>query len=501
MTLDLTPSHGVFPTRRIIVVCALIIMLSEIATFEILMVYPAMPAIATHFGTANVAAVVSSVSLAGAVVLPVAGKVADRYGKKRAILVLGTLFILGGIICATTDVYELLILGRILQGGLVGVVSISYALVRDVIPRRYVPIALGSLATGIGMGAVVGPFAAGWLIDGFGFRSVFWFMIIYVGVLLPLNAWLVPESSVRTRSSLDLPGAVLFGVSLTVIIYVIGEGSGWGWTSGTTLGLLGLGVALLVAFAIRELRVSEPLVDIRVLTGAPFVCTVLAFGLISYMMTAHSYMNPILLRAEQVPGNSYGSGLSALDLAVWTAPMGLMGMIVGPLGGYLAKRFGARRILMTSGILYVGVMLTASTLLTVQWQVGLLSGAAGCAVGFLHSSNSNLVQDALPERQGGAGNSVAGMIGMLVSGLSVTITGEIMAAHVRETPSGSPTGVFGDAAYSQAYLVAAVVGVVGLLIALRMKHGREPAKGGLVEDGATEGARDGSDVPVKGPAV
>lgn len=93
--------------------------------------------------------------------LPLAGKAADRYGKKRIILVMGAIFLLGSIVCATTDVFALLLIGRLLQGSLVGIVNISYALVRDVIPRSYVPVALGSVVTGIGMGAVATRFSPG----------------------------------------------------------------------------------------------------------------------------------------------------------------------------------------------------------------------------------------------------------------------------------------------------------------------------------------------------
>lgn len=485
MALDLNPANGPVSRGRIIAVCALIILLSEIATFEILMVYPALPGMAAHFRTLDVAQAASVVTLAGAVVLPLAGKAADRYGKKRIILVMGAIFLLGSILCATTDVFAVLLIGRLLQGSLVGIVNISYALVRDVIPRSYVPIALGSVVTGIGMGAVAGPFLAGALIDNFGFRSVFWFMVIYVGVLLPLHAWLVPESTVRVKSSFDILGAILLGASLGVLLVAVGKGGTWGWGSTTTVGAFGLGVLLLAAFVLRELKAKEPLIDLRVLVGRKFLPTVVAVGLVSYMMNAHGILSPTMFETPHIPGNTYGVGLSALQLALWTFPLGVVGMVVGPLGGYLSKRIGARQVLLASSLCFLVVMVLGSRMFTVQWQVAITSFVAGFAVGFLHSSNANLLQDALPARLGGAGNCIAGVIAMLASSAAVTVTGAIMAGHVRMTLPQSHAVIYGDAAFTQSYLWAGVVGVVGVAIILVMKHGRKPAEGGLVEESDT----------------
>lgn len=122
--------------HRRVVVPAVVVLLSEIATVEILMVYPAVPPIAPSFG--------------------------------------------------------MLLVGHAAQGALVGIVASSYSLVHDVMPRDFVPIALGIVATGIGMSAIAGPFVAGRLFDGFGYHAVFWFLAAYVTLPIPLYATVVP---------------------------------------------------------------------------------------------------------------------------------------------------------------------------------------------------------------------------------------------------------------------------------------------------------------------
>jgi len=484
MALNSTSEDVPVPKLRLFLMIVPIILLTEVATFEILMVFPALPKMAAHFQTLNVAWVASIVTLTGAVVLPLAGKAGDRFGKKRVLTVLAAVFLAGSVLCAVTDSFALMLLGRALQGPLVGIVSLSYSLVRDILPRSQVPVALGTVVTGVGMGAVAGPFVAGWLVDSFGYQGVFWFLIVYIAVVLPVFLVTVPESPVRVRARMDYVGALLLGVSLTALMVGLGGGAKQGWTSPTTLGLVGLGLVVLAVFVLVETRSKEPLIDLRLLVGRKFGATVVAVGLISYMMNAHAVSSPTIFQTPPFPGNGYGVGLSAVELAVWTFPLGAVAMVAGPLGGHLSRRIGARNVLLASGLLFLVVQFLGARLFTVQWQVAITSVIGGFAVGFLHSSNANLLQDALPKRESGVGNGIAGVIALVAAAAGTAVTGSVMAQHVRTVLPGSHTVIYADSAFTSSYLVSGIVGVVGVLVVLMMRHGRQPAQGGLdTEDG------------------
>jgi MFS family permease len=480
MALALTPVHGKIPRARIFAVLAVIIFFSEIATFEILMVYPAMPHMAPAFQTLNIAWVVSIVTLTGATLMPLIGKASDRLGKKRVILGLAAVFVLGSVVCATATTFPVLLAGRAMQGVLVGIVALSYSLVRDIVPRDFVPVALGMVATGIGMSAVAGPFIAGWLIDGFGFHGIFWFMAVYLAALIPLYWSVVPESPVRTDRPVDYLGTALLGPGVAVLLLGITKGSSWGWSATSTRGLLLVGVVMLVAFVAWQRIAPHPLIDLGILFGRRFGPTVLAVTGLAYMMNAHSMLMPTLLQTPAgLPGISYGAGLSATQYALWTCPLGITAMFAGPFGGFLAKRIGARQVLLGSGIFFLITMFLGSKLLTLPWQVALLSAIAGFAVGFLHSSNANLVQDALPPETSGVGTAIAGVTMQLCSAIAVTVTGVVMSHHVQAVDPKTHAVLYADAALSRGFLYAAAVGLLGVVVALVMKHGRRPATGGL----------------------
>lgn len=485
MPLDLNPAHGPVPKYRIIAVLAVIILLSEIATFELILVIPDLPHLAQDFRTLNIAWVFAIVSLVGATIQPLVGKASDRWGKKHTLTVLAVIFVVGSIIAALATEFSMLLVGRALQGSLVGAVGVSYGLVRDIIPRESVPIALGAVVTGIGMAAIAGPFIAGWLIDTFGSQSIFWFMAIYVIALLPIYIAVVPESDVRVDKPVDYLGIALLGPGVGVLLLTLTKGSDWGWSAPGTLGLFVLGVAMLVCFVIWQRITPNPVIDLGILFGRKFGPTVLAVACVSYMMSADAIIRPTMLEMPNIPGISYGAGLSALDYAIWGAPMGIVGMFAGPFGGYLSKKIGARYVLITSAVLFIGTMFVMSTLPLVQWKIGLVAFVFGLAVGFLHSSNSNLVQDSLPKEQGGIGNTIAGMTALLASGVGSAITGVVMAQHVLTVVPQTGTAIYQDSALTRSYYVAMAVGAIGLIIALFMKHGRGPAQGGLIEEPRT----------------
>ncbi|MFF3494497.1 MFS transporter [Streptomyces sp. NPDC002795] len=482
MALNLNPSHGAVPKRHVFTVLVLIILFSEIATFELIMVYPALPDMAEELGTLHIAWTASILTLAGATVQPLVGKAADKWGKKNVVVWLGVVFILGSVVCALATSFPMMLVGRSLQGCLVGIVTLSYSLVRDIMPRDFVPIALGTVVTGIGMSALFGPFLAGWLIDSFGYHGVFWFLALYVAVLMPVYAALVPESDIRVDRPIDYLGTVLMGPGIAVLLLGVTQGTEWGWTSGLTLACLIAGVAMLAAFVWWERVCRHPLIDMRVLFGRKFGATILAVVCVSYMMNANALIGPTLFRTpDNVPGISYGAGLTALEYALWTCPLGIAAMVVGPLGGYLSKKAGARNVLIAAALLFLAGMYFGSQMFTVQWQVGLMALTIGCGNGFLHSSNANLLQDALPASQSGVGNSIGGMSTLLTAAIATAVTGTVMSQHVLRVDPKTHSVLYADSALTNAYGWAAAVGAVGLLIALFMKHGRAPAQGGLAE--------------------
>ncbi|MFE3290551.1 MFS transporter [Rhodococcus sp. NPDC059234] len=459
---------------------ALIVLISELAPMEITLVYPAIPHMTQDFRTLHLGWVLTMVSLVAVISLPLVGKLADTYGKKRVMLILAALFSIGSLICATADSFPMLLAGRALQGTAGGMVAVSYALVRDTFPRRWVPVALGTVAAGIGVSALASPFVAGWFIDNHGWQSLFWFMLGYAVLLIPVVAVLVPETSLRLHQRLDLLGVTLLGSGVGLALVGISQGPKWGWASSGTLGTLLGAAGLLAAFVVWELRVSAPAIDLRLLASGALRSTLVAYLFIGFMIAGYGLLMPQMLQTPAQVGITYGVGLTATALALWTFPSGLLTMVCGPLGGAVARRRGARLTLIGAVCAMITGLVAAAALPEQRWQIMVISAVFGIGMGLYYASGPNLVMDAVPAEQSAVGAAMLGVVAQLGNAIAVTVLSVVMAQNIaRQNPT---TGriTYSDTAFQHSFILAAVVGLAGLAVAIKMRHGRAPATGGAV---------------------
>ena len=103
------------------------------------------------------------------------------------------------LISAVTDNWALFLIGRGLGGASWGMTAVEYGTVRDIMPRKWIPVTIGVIGTGFGVSSVIAPIITGALMDHYSWRSVFWFLVIYMVVVFPFVIFAVPESPQRLR--------------------------------------------------------------------------------------------------------------------------------------------------------------------------------------------------------------------------------------------------------------------------------------------------------------
>ncbi|WP_327144530.1 MFS transporter [Nocardia sp. NBC_01327] len=291
---------------RIFSVLAVIVLFTEVAPMQYVMVSAALRQIAPTFPThgANINWAIIIFGVVGAATSPVIGKLSDIVGKKRMFLVCGVLFMIGCAICAITSNWMLFLLGRGLQATAIATAVISYGLIRDLMPRKLVPIGLGIASTGLGVSALAGPLIGGFIVDHYSWRSIFWFLFAFTVVMIPLVIAIVPESKLRTPQRLDLVGAVLLGAGLVFTLIYLDNGQDWGWSKPSTLAWLIGGLVLLVLFPIVEMRVKNPIMDMKLLftprVSVLLFIALLASLMIGYQSYATGYMTQSPPAAEVV---------------------------------------------------------------------------------------------------------------------------------------------------------------------------------------------------------
>ncbi len=358
-----------------------------------------------------------------------AGAAGDRLGRRRVFRVGLVTFTLASLGCGLAPALGVLVAFRALQGaGAAMLMPSTLAIIADVFtePRERAA-AIGTWAGVAGLSMVAGPLLGGALVDGVGWRALFW-VNLPVGVLaLRMAARFVPESRAPRPRALDLRGQALLVGALALLTFALIEAPGWGWASAPTLGLLGLAIAAAALFAAVERRAAEPLLDPRLLRR-PALGGASAFAVLAYAATAgFLFLNTLYL--QQVRGYSpLRAGLAILPMTVAVA-------IAAPLAGRLAGRGGPRPIIAGAGLLIaaaMGVLATVSP--GTPYPVLLVAYALlGVGWGTINPPITTLAISALPRARSGLASAVAGSARQVGALVGVALMGSLVAGRLAST--------------------------------------------------------------------
>ena len=270
----LSPPDGIDTGRldgasklRIYSALGVIVLLTGLVPLQYIMVASAMQKVAKGFPDveANVSWALILTVLVGAAAAPLVGTVTDVYGKQRVLVAGGFLFTAGCLIDALTHDWALFLISRGLQGLSVATVVAAVGLLRDLMPRKLVPVAMGLMVAGGTLAASLAAVTGGFLVDRYDWPAVFWFLAIFGVISTPLVWLLVPESKLRVRQRINPAGVRLLTIGTVLVLLYLNKVYDWGWFRPTTWALLIGGVLLLALFVFVESRMSSPLMDLALL--------------------------------------------------------------------------------------------------------------------------------------------------------------------------------------------------------------------------------------------
>jgi EmrB/QacA subfamily drug resistance transporter len=368
---------------------------------------------------------VTATLLAAAVATPVMGRLGDMYGKRRMLLVSIVLLVAGSVTAALSDSLTPMIVGRVLQGLASGVIPLGISIMRDELPAERLGSATALMSASLGVGGALGLPAAALIADNFDWHVLFWTSAGLGLVALALVLALVPESKVRTGGRFDLVGALGMATGLVCLLLAISKGADWGWTSGTTLGLFAAAVVVLLAWGFFELRVQQPLVDLRTTARRQVLFTNLASVAVGFAMFAMSLVLPQLLQLPEATG--YGLGKSMLAAGLVMAPSGLVMMATAPVSAAVSKAKGPKVTLMIGALIVAAGYGLNIALMSEVWHFVLVSCVIGAGIGFTYGSMPALIMGAVPASETAAANSLNTLMRSIGTSTASAVAGVILA--------------------------------------------------------------------------
>ncbi len=413
--------------------------------------------------------VVTVTLLVAAIATPISGRLGDMYGKRRIVLVLLALLVVGSIIAALSTGLVGVLIGRGLQGAVTGVVPLGIAILRDVLHANRLGSAIALISATMGVGGALGLPLSAILTELSDWHVLFWVAAGLGAVGFGLVLWIVPVSVLRTPGRFDFVGAVGLAAGLSGVLLAISRGDEWGWLSPATLAFGLGGIALLVVWGWFELRIAEPLLDLRVAARRPVLLTNLASIGMGFALFASNVIFPQLLELPAGAGPGFGLPLLAASLIVM--PAGLVMMVLSPVSGRLSRIVGPRVLLIAGAsalVLAYGLVLVASSEV---WHIFVANILIGVGIGFGFAAMPMLIMRSVPPNETGASNGLNALFRSLGTSTAAAVMGAVLAAS-STTVGGAqvPTA----AGFHTTYLIAGAGAVFALVLALLIPSHRAP---------------------------
>lgn len=371
--------------------------------------------------------VVTATLLSAAVITPIAGRLGDMYGKRRIVLVLVAVMVLGSAVAALSQEIIGVIVGRALQGAIVGVVPLGISIMRDVLHRDRVDSAISFMSATLGMGGALGLPVSALVTQTMDWHMLFWMAAALGAIVFCLTLWVVPVSVLRTAGRFDFIGMTGLAAGLVALLLAVSRGNEWGWTSPLTLGLGLGGIAVLLVWLIFELRVPEPLLDIRVASRPAVLLTNVASVAIGFALFASNVIYPQLLELPVESG--VGFGLSLLSASLIVMPSGLMMLLLSPVAGRLGSHAGPK-LLMIIGTIALTVAYAFSLLfMTEVWHILVANILVGISIGFGYASMPMLIMRSVPHTETGASNGLNALFRSIGTATAAALIGAVLAGY------------------------------------------------------------------------
>jgi EmrB/QacA subfamily drug resistance transporter len=375
--------------------------------------------------TSDLQWVVDGYTLAFAGLLLVGGSLGDRLGRRRMLRLGLVLFAVTSLAAVHASSSTSLIAWRAAMGASAALIyPATLALLSNVFTDdRERATAIGVWSGVSGLAVALGPVSGGLLLQHFSWGSVFLVNVPLAAVALLAGWRLLPESRHPPGGRFDLPGALVSVAGVTCLVWTVIEAPDRGWTSPGTLLGAALAAILLAAFAVRELRVPSPLLDVRLFANPRFSAasasiSLAFFGLFGFIFLITQYFQTV-------------RGYDTLRAGVATLPFAVVTGVMSPVAIVLMKRFGTKLVVAGGlALMSAGFLVAAGSAVDSAYWGRVVTAMSLMATGLALTTGpaTEAVMGALPRSRAGVGSAVNDTTREVGGTLGVAVVGSVMAS-------------------------------------------------------------------------
>ncbi|MEV1330425.1 MFS transporter [Micromonospora costi] len=392
--------------------------------FDITIMNVALPTMATELsaGTDALQWIVNSyILLFAGLMLPI-GAIADRYGRRRLLLIGLAIFAAASLAAAWADTSGQVVAARAVLGvGAAVIMPTTLATIAVLFAPAERGKALSIVVMGMGAGIPLGPIIGGYLLNHFWWGSIFLVNVPIIAAAMLAIALLLPESRDPAPPRPDVLGGLLSITGLLSLVYAAIEAPDRGWTDGLVLGGFAVALTLLALFVWWELRTPAPMIDLHLFRGRQFTwgninATVVSFALFGLLFVVPLYLQFVL-------------GYDALDTGLRLLPL-IGGFVVGVgAGTRIAGRIG-HKMPIAAGLLITAVGLTIGSTTDSASGFGFAAvwyAITGLGIGSALTPSMDAVLAVLPPERAGSGTAITMTLRQAGGALGVALLGSLLS--------------------------------------------------------------------------
>ncbi|MFC7391637.1 MDR family MFS transporter [Scopulibacillus cellulosilyticus] len=412
-------------SNKILVMAGLIIGLI-FSELDETVVNTAMPTIIRDLGGLSLYGWVAGVyMLALSAFMPILGKLADLYGRKKIYLICMAFFIGGSIVCGLSNSMTMLLIGRGIQGiGAGGLMPLAMTISSDLFPLEQRAKVQGLMGPIMFIPMLLGPLMGGYFVDQVSWHWIF-FVNIPVGVVAAVCLLSgLQESITRKTVVIDWAGAFLLvsAIISLLITPVLIENEGYTWGSPLIIGLLCLGVLLIGVFIWAESKAAEPIVPLHLFKNRNIlVLSIIVFtvgiGLMGSFSSFPYFAQNVL-------------GLTPTEAGYLTLPMMVGAVISSMICGFLLTKVRYRELFVIAFIMpVIGFYLFSHmTIHTTIVQIIVFFLITGLGLGVLFGGDNLIVQESVEDEHKGVALATVPLFQTIGATVGVSIFGNLLSS-------------------------------------------------------------------------
>jgi EmrB/QacA subfamily drug resistance transporter len=422
--------------------------------------------------------------LVNGVLIPVTAFLMKRFSTRQLFISSMLLLLIGSIICAIAPNFTVLLIGRMIQAAGAGIMMpLMMSVVMFIFPLEKRGSAMGLLGLAMIFAPAIAPTLSGFVVEYVSWRWLFIGLIPLVGIVILFAFKYLINVSEGSKAELDVLSVILSTIGFGLVLYGFSNAGSHGWDDGLVLTSILAGIFVLVVFTTRQLRASDPFLNVRVFQNKTFTMTSLINIIVTMMLYADMILLPIYLQN--------GRDFTAFDAGLLLLPGAIVNAFLSPITGRLYDRYGAKPLFIIGLIFVIPSMWVVTDLTETTTFTFLMIRTIFLRIGLsfitmpLNTAGLNALSKELVTHGTAVNNTVRQIAGAIGTAVVVTIytskatnyAGDLAAQGVgKGIPALASIFASSDAYYFM-MILAVIALVLTILTPLKMPMPTEKAEG------------------------